>query len=341
VLGILGCLLFVPTIGGLVCAIFAFVKIKQSQGALRGRGVAVAGVIVSCIALLIFGALARFWWKHPGQSNSESTLAEARRGFTTELARQQRTGYPVPEPPADLKQVVYRSPAGEMAAYLSRVPDDGRKHPAIIWITGGFSNSIGESAWEPAKESNDQSARFFRQAGVVTFYPSLRGGNENPGFNETFFGEVDDVLAAAEFLASQPGIDPHRIYLGGHSTGGTLALLVAESNPRFRAVFAFGPIARVASYGDKYLTFNVEKLGETDLRSPVSWLHAIRTPTYVMEGEDGNADSLRTLKRASKNAAIKFYEVPGKDHFSILAPYSRLIAKQIIADTGGTPNFSF
>lgn len=46
-------------------------------------------------------------------------------------------------------------------------------------------------------------------------------------------------------LAHQPYVDPNRIYLGGHSTGGTLALMTAEASDRFRAVFAFGPVSDV------------------------------------------------------------------------------------------------
>lgn len=340
ILGILGCVLVVPALGGLICAIVALVKIRRSRMMLRGNGFAIAGLVLSCVPLC-GAAFFFFWWMYPRLGDPGKTLAQARQGFVTELTRQERTRVAVPQPPSDLGHVAYQSPAGEMAAYLSTIPNDGRKHPAIIWIVGGFDNSIGESAWTPFPESNDQSARVFRRAGIVTLYPSLRGGNLNPGFHETFFGEVDDVLAAADFLARQPGIDPQRIYLGGHSTGGTLALLVAESSPRFRAVFAFGPIARVVLYGDEYLTFNKNKLGETDLRNPVAWLHAIRTPTYVLEGEGGNISQLRMLQRASRNPKIKFYPIAGKDHFSVLAPYSRRIAEQIVADTGATPNFGF
>ena len=39
-------------------------------------------------------------------------------------------------------------------------------------------------------------------------FPSLRGGNDNPGAKEGFLGEVDDVIAAADFLAKQPYVDP-------------------------------------------------------------------------------------------------------------------------------------
>ena len=142
--------------------------------------------------------------------------------------KQEPGNEPVPVPPARLFRLVhYASPIGNLAAYVSQPPASGTKHPAMIWIFGGFGNGIGETAWEAASPANDQSARAFREAGIVTMYPSLRGGNNNPGYPEGFYGEVDDVLAAADYLARQPFVDPRRLYLGGHSTGGTLALLVA------------------------------------------------------------------------------------------------------------------
>ena len=65
-------------------------------------------------------------------------------------------------------------------------------------------------------------------------FPGLRGTSGNPGTQESFLGEVDDVLAAADFLRKVDYVDPSRIYLGGHSTGGTLALLVAEAGASFQ-----------------------------------------------------------------------------------------------------------
>ena len=87
-------------------------------------------------------------------------------------------------------------------------------------------------------------------------FPALRGGNDNPGIKEGFLGEVDDVLAAAALLRRQPYVDPDRIYLGGHSTGGTMVLIVAELSDRFRAIFSFGPADDVRGYPDQFTPFD-------------------------------------------------------------------------------------
>ena len=164
-------------------------------------------------------------------------------------------------------------------------------------------------------------------------FPALRGGNDAPGRREGFLGEVDDVVSAAEFLAKQPGVDPNRIYLGGHSTGGTLTLLVAEYSPRFRAVFSFGPVASPASYGAEYVVFNANDRMEVAVRSPINWLADAKSPTFVIEGEDGNIRDLRLMKRLNRNPAIRFLEVKGANHFNILRPVHLVLAKKILADT--------
>jgi acetyl esterase/lipase len=268
-----------------------------------------------------------------------SALTQARKGFVTTLIRQQNVGMAVAEPPTNLFRLVnYPAPPGKMPAYVSVSPRNGKRHPAIIWIVGGFANSISEIAWKPRPRENDQSASAFWKAGVITMYPSLRGGNQNPGYVEGFYGEVDDVLAAADFLAKQDYVDPKRIYLGGHSTGGTLALLVAESSDRFRAVFAFGPVGNVAGYGQKNLPFNISVTGEVNLRSPAKWLDSIRNPTFVFEGTDSNRSNIGELilmSRLTRNPMIHFHPVTGANHFTTLAPMTALIAQKILQDEGG------
>jgi dipeptidyl aminopeptidase/acylaminoacyl peptidase len=279
----------------------------------------------------------------PQPVNTAVSLSEARGGFQTRLSRQERAGEPVPPPPPHIfRGIRYDAPVGKLAAYLTPDPRDGKKHPAIIWITGGDCNTIGE-VWEPAPPSNDQTAAAFRQAGVVMMFPSLRGGNDNPGVKEGFLGEVDDVLAAADYLGQQAYVDPGRIYLGGHSTGGTLALLVAECSDRFRAVFAFGPVEDVAGYGSEFLPFDMSSKRERELRAPIRWLHSVRSPVFVFEGvrQPGNLSSLKAMARASRNPRIQFLPVAGANHFSILAPVNQYIAGAILRDDGPETQLAF
>lgn len=271
--------------------------------------------------------------------DAKRTLPQARKGFATAPGASHRNMQPVPAPPAEVARLVkYEAPVGALPAYLTRVDGPG-PHPAIVWISGGDSATIDDGFFRSASSDNDQTASAFRRHGIVTLYPSLRGGNDNPGRREGFYGEVDDILAAAAFLEDQPNVDPERIYLGGHSTGGTLAMLAAASTDGFRAVFAFGPVDHVAGYGPEFLPFDLQNAREFELRDPIRWLHSIRSPTFVIEGTgDGNLSCLRTIQRTSKNPLVRCVAVPGRDHFGVLAPLTEQIARKILADTGPTTN---
>jgi acetyl esterase/lipase len=299
-------------------------------------------ITITCVGIVLLAGCGRLGQTSSGLSSSAS-LVEARQGFKTKLVSRESGREPVPEPPPHLFRTVrYDSSVGKLAAYLTPDPKDGKKHPAIIWITGGDCNSIDQGCWKEAPPSNDQSASAFRKAGIVLMFPSLRGGNDNPGAKEGFLGEVDDVLAAAEYLGKQEYVDSSRIYLGGHSTGGTLVLLVAECSDRFRAVFSFGPADDVAGYGPQYLPFDTSNRRELELRSPGRWLGSIRSPVFVFEGTDeGNLGSLQTMARASTNPKVQFLPVRGANHFSVLAPTTRLIADKVLRDDGPACNLAF
>jgi dienelactone hydrolase len=278
----------------------------------------------------------------PVPDQEQGSLVEARRGFKTKLVPQRGEREPVPDPPPEIfRKVMFDSSAGKLAAYLSEVPDDGTKRPAIVWITGGDCNSIGD-VWSEAPPDNDQTASAYREAGIVLMFPSLRGGNTNPGIKEGFLGEVDDVLAAADYLARQESVDPGRIYLGGHSTGGTLVLLVAEVTDRFRAVFSFGPASDVSHYPSEFIPFDASNPREVKLRSPGPWLGSIHGPTFVFEGtEQGNLSSLQAMAKATTNPMVHFLPVKGATHFSILAPTNALIARKILGDKGPKTSIAF
>ena len=270
------------------------------------------------------------------------SLAKMREGFKTKLTAKPSAKVAVATPPTNvLRTVKYDAPVGKLAAYLSLDPKDGKKHPAMIWITGGDCNSIDEGCWQEGPPNNEQSASAYRKAGMIVMFPSLRGGNDNPGTKESFLGEVDDVIAAHEYLSKQDFVDPNRIYLGGHSTGGTLALLVAECSDRFRAVFSFGPAHDVCGYDPKFLTFNSRNMTEIIMRSPGTWIASIKTPTFVIEGDDeGNMESLEFMAKQPTNPNAHFLTIHGGNHTNILATTNRTIAGKISRDTGPTCNIT-
>lgn len=267
-----------------------------------------------------------------------STLRAARAAFTTTISVP-ASGSPLPEPPPQLfVRSDYRNPQDRtLAAYVTPDPGDGEKHPAIIWLTGGDSNTL-DDFWTEGAPDNDQSGSAYRKAGVVMMFPTLRGGNTDTGGKEFFFGEVNDVVAAADHLAKLPYVDGQYIYLGGHSTGGTLALLTAEASTRFKAVFAFGAVSRMNRYPDSLVPDSIlENSIENKLRSPIHWLEGISTPTWLIEGTEapGNHEELVEMCAHTRNAAVHCIPAPGFNHFSVLGNVSRVVAARLAVANSG------
>jgi alpha/beta superfamily hydrolase len=279
---------------------------------------------VAIPALFLFTANAAF----------AESLPEARSKFETKIVQQvEDDGFRFPTPPSNLFSIVqYESQVGALSAMLSKPVDPNKKYPAIIWLTGGFPvGGIGESAWMPKSKSNDQSAKAYREAGIIMMYPSLRGTMGNPGQQEGFYGEVDDVISALHYLQKQPYVDASQIYLGGHSTGGTLALLVAESTDEFKTIFSFGPVAGNLNYGTANALHDPDIKQENILRSPYYFLDSIQSPTYVIEGEEGNYDMLQVLDNHNSNSNVHFLPIKGANHFSTLQPINEYLADRIIS----------
>ena len=238
-------------------------------------------------ALKIYNRYARLIDATPEQS--ALPLLADRAGHVTEWTESsyEPDGDAADPPPAVFQKVTYPSSVGNLVAYVSPDPEDGAKHPAMVWAHGGFGG-IGESFWHPASRKNDQSARAFREGGIVLMCPSWRSENSNPGRFELFFGEVDDLLAAVEYVKSLRYVDGNRVYIGGHSTGGTLALLAAAAQADCRAIFSFGGapnMRNVMEDDDGYgnTPYSLDSQRDHDLRSPIRYTKHIKRPTFYFE----------------------------------------------------------
>ena len=284
-----------------------------------------------------------------GPVNQQPELAAARARFHTKIvADMAQSGPASPSPPSIFKTVHYNAPVGPCVAYLTPDPGDGKKHPAVLWAHGGYGG-IDSYFWVDQPTTNDQSARAFRQAGLILMIPSWRGENDNPGKFEMFYGEVDDLLAARNYLVGLPYVDPSRIYLAGHSTGGTITLLAAESGSGFRAAFSLGGVADLkkrlaAGKTQTNPPFDLTNDQEYTLRSAIFHLGSLQSPTFYFEGEGEytarQAAQMAIVARA-QDAPLQVFIIPGGDHFSIILPITRLIASKVLADNGPACNIEF
>jgi len=269
---------------------------------------------------------------------STQSLADARRGFRTSLSAP-ASGTPLPKPPAALFiRADYTGAEGRrLPAFVSPDPRDGQRHAAMVWITGGDSSTL-EDFWTEGSPGNDQSASAIRKAGVIMMFPTLRGGNVDEGRKEFFYGEVDDIHAAANLLANLPYVDPARIYLGGHSAGGTLALLAAETGGRFAAIFSLGPVSAVDRYPqDLFPSASSSDPRETRLRSPIEWLNAISTPTYLIEGMQppSNAAEVDELCVKVRIRNVNCIFVQDSIHFSVIDRVGRVLGPRLAGPSMG------
>lgn len=266
-----------------------------------------------------------------------SSLVQSRAGFKTALREVKAHREAAVTPPVELLRLVsYPTAIGPMRAYVSPPPGDGVRRPIVIWRAGGFSNGIGEFIWKVHAQDNDQSASQYMREGLLMMYPSVRGAHDNPGQPEVCFGEVDDMRAAIAYARTLPHVDPQRIYLGGHSTGATLALLTAATLPEgaVRGVIALGPIDDISGYEGYSMPFDMKVEAERRLRSPARWLDDIRTPTWIIEGEHGNSGSVQAM-RSPARPLLHGHVIPGVDHFAYLAGVNALIASKIRVEAAG------
>lgn len=276
---------------------------------------------------------------------SSQHLLEARANFKTNIVRPRaKEDKPDMPPKAIFSLIQYPSEVGLLSAYLTPAPKNNEKLPAVIWVQGGFGGI--SNVWDSEPRSNDQTGSAFRKAGFVLMVPSFRGENDNPGTDEMFYGDIKDIQAARDYLAKQPYVDENRIYLVGHSTGGTRVLLASEMTTGFRAFFSLGGVPYIAEWwGDNvsFLPFDTDDFNEYILRSPGYFIGSIKTATFNFEGGQYYNEKFDALQYYAESVNVPFqsYQIKNGNHFSIITPVTELIVEKILNDTGEVTNIQF
>jgi dipeptidyl aminopeptidase/acylaminoacyl peptidase len=257
----------------------------------------------------------------PTAARPEATsqdYADARRSFRTKLLRKEAS--PQPWDPvavrSDAIEIELVSEGQKLEAWLSKPGSaPAVRAPAVVFLHGGFA--FGEEDWD--------MSRPFRDAGFVVLMPILRGENGSPGFFSLFYDEVEDVLAAAEALAKRPEVDVSRIFVAGHSAGGTLAMLAAMTSKRFRAMASLSglPDATVLAEESDLVPFDSSDRQELRMRSPSAFPTSFKCPARLFWGEDETwlAPSTRDLARRARAAGLEVDAVPVPgDHMTMADP---------------------
>ena len=105
-------------------------------------------------------------------------------------------------------------------------------------------------------------------ASIASLRFNFRGVGESQGFYSDGIGEQDDVKAAIGCLISQEGVDPDRIGLCGYSFGAGVALDVATTDPRVKALALVSPILSPSSPVESYAMPKLLLWGSQDLALP-------------------------------------------------------------------------
>lgn len=164
-----------------------------------------------------------------------------------------------------LEQMLYPNRDSALTpAYVFRPAGRDQEHaprPGLVLLHGGYHSSLDVEFFPHIVRAVAE--------GYIVIFPEYRGsrGYGAAHYDAQDYGgkDVDDVLAAAEYLASRPEVDGERLGIVGVSRGGMLALLAIAKEPRrFRAaVDIVGLVDLVA-----YMAYKPEFRRQDMARSP-------------------------------------------------------------------------
>ncbi len=212
------------------------------------------------------------------------------------------------------EEVVFQSGRLQLHGFLSKPAGDG-PFPAVIWNHGS----------EKSPGSQPALATFYTAHGFVFFAPHRRGQGGSPGdyiqdlvalarpfergerMMELQEAEVDDVVAALDYLKARPFVDAGRIAISGCSYGGIQTLLAGERDLGVRALVPFAPGA---------MSWDRNPVVSSRLSRAVAQAKA---PVFLLQAEnDYSTEPARVLSRNAekkhKDLQAKIYPAFGSTH---------------------------
>ncbi len=134
-----------------------------------------------------------------------------------------------------------------LAGTLTRPQSAASSVPAALFVAGsGPVDRDGNAAGLKMDAYRQIANALAQQGGIASLRYDKRGVGASEGVFESASRDdlLSDLHAALEFLRSQPGIDPSRVFLIGHSEGAYLAPLLAAETPDVAGVVLLEGAAR-------------------------------------------------------------------------------------------------
>jgi dipeptidyl aminopeptidase/acylaminoacyl peptidase len=239
--------------------------------------------------------------------------------------------------PAD--DIAFTSKDGtEIHALLTRPIGyvSGRRYPTLVRLHGGPTSQD--------QHSFNFERQMFAASGYAVLNVNYRGSSgRGAQFSEAIFAdwgnlEVDDVLAAVDYVVAQGIADPDRLGIGGWSYGGVLTDYVIASDTRFKAAISgAGSANHISLYGHDQYTFLYDNEFGPPWENIELWIkysypffkaNRITTPTLFMGGQNdvnvpilGSEQMYQALKTLNVPTQLVVY--PGQNHGLTKAPYLR------------------
>jgi dienelactone hydrolase len=212
----------------------------------------------------------------------------------------------------------------------SSAPGQERAWPCVIIVPAGSDLLSGI---HPNEDAIAEGQRWV-DAGYVTLVISLADGAWGDRSDDSYqlqafegmrlrragLADVESTLAFIE--QSLPQVDPRRVAIVGEGTGGTVALLAAESNSAIGACLVFAPCVDVTRlHQDGFATLEPRFPGVRKFcadYSPINHVDRFRPPLFYFQPEGDTviqvADAERfvtAMKQAGKE--VDCMKVPGGD----------------------------